>query len=172
MDSVIGKIVEIFNMEKVELVRLNGLVKYLNNNIGPINVEGAKTIINKLNQAGIIDYEYEITCPACKETSYIIIEKSKGFKTCDTQTQHLNHFEYPNHNKKHLLRIQAIYSSMNNDHAFLNCNRVLPQMVLINPPFLNKSTLILPYILQIDSLIVSISAFQLPPYYKQESFPF
>ena len=38
MDSVIGKIVEIFNMEKVELVRLNGLVKYLNNNIGPINV--------------------------------------------------------------------------------------------------------------------------------------
>ena len=84
MDSVIGKIVEIFNMEKVELVRLNGLVKYLNNNIGPINVEGAKTIINKLNQAGIIDYEYEITCPACKETSYIIIEKSKGFKTCDT----------------------------------------------------------------------------------------
>ena len=25
---------------------------------------------------------------------------------------------------------------------------------------------------QIDSLIVSISAFQLPPYYKQESFPF
>ena len=84
MDSVIGKIVEIFNMEKVELVRLNGLVKYLNNNIGPINVEGAKTIINKLNQAGIIDYKYEITCPACKETSYIIIEKSKGFKTCDT----------------------------------------------------------------------------------------
>ena len=59
MDSVIGKIVEIFNMEKVELVRLNGLVKYLNNNIGPINVEGAKTIINKLNQAGIIDYKYD-----------------------------------------------------------------------------------------------------------------
>ena len=53
MDSVIGKIVEIFNMEKVELVRLNGLVKYLNNNIGPINVEGAKTIINKLNQREI-----------------------------------------------------------------------------------------------------------------------
>ena len=84
MDSVIGKIVEIFNMDKVELVRLNGLVNYINKNIGPINVDSTKSIINKLNQAGIIDYEYEIVCPTCKETSYIIIEKTKGFKTCDT----------------------------------------------------------------------------------------
>ena len=63
MDSVIGKIVEIFNMDKVELVRLNGLVNYINKNIGPINVDSTKSIINKLNQAGIIDYEYEIVFP-------------------------------------------------------------------------------------------------------------
>lgn len=84
MDSVIGKIVEIFNMEEVELVRLNGLTNYINQHISNITTNDVKMIIQKLNQANVINYKYEIVCPQCKETSYIIIEKTKGFKTCDT----------------------------------------------------------------------------------------
>ena len=78
---------QIITLDQYDNITYNGIeYKIMSKKIKVRRIEHKplKTIINKLNQAGIIDYEYEITCPACKETSYIIIEKSKGFKTCDT----------------------------------------------------------------------------------------
>ena len=86
MDLIIGTIINIFvNTEGVELVRLNGLTKYLNKiSNKSISIEEVKMIINKLNLADVINYEYELHCPHCGEISYIIIEKSKDVKLCDT----------------------------------------------------------------------------------------
>lgn len=83
-DQVIGTVVEIFNLEGVELVRLNGLVRYINNHIGPVTTEDVNIIIKKLNQANIIDYKYELVCPHCGEHSFIIVDKDGMNKICDT----------------------------------------------------------------------------------------
>ena len=86
MDLIIKTIIDIFvNTEGVELVRLNGLTAYLNKISGKlISKEDVQIIINKLNFANIINYKYELHCQHCGEISYIIIEKSKDTKLCDT----------------------------------------------------------------------------------------
>lgn len=84
MDKIIGIIVETFvDVEGVELVRLNGLTKYLNK-FKTISTSEVETIISKLNLSHIIDYKYELICPHCNEKSYIIIPKETTVKLCDT----------------------------------------------------------------------------------------
>lgn len=83
-DKVIETIIEIFNLEGVELIRLNGLTRYINNHISSISTEDVDIIIKKLNQANIIDYNYELYCPHCGERSFIIVDKDGMNKICDT----------------------------------------------------------------------------------------
>lgn len=86
MDQVIETIIELFTKtEGVELVRLNGLTKYLHKISGKeLSFKEVETIILKLNTAGIIHFEYELRCPHCGEISYIIVPKSELTKMCDT----------------------------------------------------------------------------------------
>lgn len=102
-DQILECVVEIFNMEGVELVRLNGLTNYINNHIANISIQDVKIIIKKLNGAGIINYEYELLCPHCKEVSYIIKPINGLSKICDTCTNiytiQLNTTMFPNFNK-------------------------------------------------------------------------
>ena len=87
MDSVIKNIILIFNQtEGVELVRLNGLTKYLQKNMDSLSVESVETIIRKLKEAEIINYELVLHCPFCQETSFILKDFSTPTikKLCDT----------------------------------------------------------------------------------------
>ena len=85
MDEMIKDIIEIFNMEGVELVRLSGLTKRAsdisNMNIPP---ETLDNILHKLKFAGVINYEYITICPFCKEKSYQIKQINNNGKICDT----------------------------------------------------------------------------------------
>lgn len=86
MNDIINKILEIFNdIEGVELVRLNGLTKYLNKLYGFISKEDVRLIIQKLKSAKIINYKYKLICPHCDEESYLLIfNDNKKLKMCDT----------------------------------------------------------------------------------------
>lgn len=87
MDSIIQSIIDLFNnIEGVELIRLNGLTKYLNKiNNRNISKDDIEMIISKLNKANIINYIYKYSCPQCKETSYVLIPKQDAIaKLCDT----------------------------------------------------------------------------------------
>ena len=84
-DKIMNEVVDIFNnVEGVELVRLNGLTKYLTKYIAPISKEDVKLIIKKLNRANIIDFEYALICPHCGEISYIIKPINGINKICDS----------------------------------------------------------------------------------------
>ena len=84
-DKIMNEVVDIFNnVEGVELVRLNGLTKYLTKHIAPISKEDVKLIIKKLNRANIIDFEYALICPHCGEISYIIKPINGINKICDS----------------------------------------------------------------------------------------
>lgn len=84
-DKIVCEIVEIFNnVEGVELVRLNGLTKYLNNHFSSISKEDVKLIIKQLNRANVIDFEFALICPHCGEVSYIIKPINGINKLCDS----------------------------------------------------------------------------------------
>lgn len=84
MDEIINTIIDIFtNTPEVELVRLKGLTKFLNKTKS-ISEKEVILIISKLNFANVIDFEYELQCPHCGETSYVIIPQQGNLKMCDT----------------------------------------------------------------------------------------
>jgi len=88
LDSMMHDIVDIFNLEGVELVRLSGLFmreRQISNdeNLTP---EMLDKIIHKLQKAGIIHYEYILYCPHCYEVTYQVKKQDNPYKAkrCDT----------------------------------------------------------------------------------------
>jgi len=88
IDSMMHDIVDIFNLEGVELVRLSGLFMRErqisnDNNLTP---EMLDKIVHKLKKAGIIHYEYILYCPHCYEITYQVKKQDNPYKAkrCDT----------------------------------------------------------------------------------------
>ena len=88
LDSMMKDIIDIFNLEGVELVRLSGLLRRELNisNCQSLDADMLDRIIHKLKAQKIINYLYILKCPYCGETSYQIKERERinQVKTCDT----------------------------------------------------------------------------------------
>jgi hypothetical protein len=86
LDSMLAEIVDIFHLDGVELVRLNGLARHLQNTTGNvIDMQTLANVIQKLYMAHVIDYQYVMGCPHCGEVIYQIIERDVTLpKLCDT----------------------------------------------------------------------------------------
>ena len=87
LDSMMKDIIDIFNLEGVELVRLSGLLKreLRISNCHVLDETIMKRAIQKMRQEGIIDYRYVMKCPHCQEVSYQITERNPtDLKVCDT----------------------------------------------------------------------------------------
>lgn len=76
-DTIIQDIVDIFKLDKVELVRLSGLVKREH-----LDAVSLHLIIYKLKQANVIDYKISCYCPHCREIFYL--KKEEKEHRCDT----------------------------------------------------------------------------------------
>jgi len=89
LDSMMRDIIDIFNTEGVELVRLSGLYvreRYISN-YKDLQPDVLDDIVHKLKNANAIDYKYILYCPQCAEVSYIVKPKDENpyaMKTCDT----------------------------------------------------------------------------------------
>lgn len=88
LDEMIKDIIDIFtNVEGVELVRLTGLTRRCRsisgyNDLGPDVVDN---IVRKLKANAIINYQYIMYCPHCRELTYQV--KDRDYRTpklCDT----------------------------------------------------------------------------------------
>lgn len=88
LDSMMKDIVDIFNMEGVELVRLSGLFLRERNisNYHDLKPNELDDIIHKLQNAGVIHYQYILYCPHCSEIIYQVKKQINPFKAkrCDT----------------------------------------------------------------------------------------
>ena len=88
LDSMMKDIIEIFNLEGVELVRLNGLHKRALriSNCQSLDKDMLNSIVHKLKQQGIIHYEYILKCPHCNELTYQVVKRESPVKAkvCDT----------------------------------------------------------------------------------------
>lgn len=86
LDKMLNEIIEIFHMEGVELVRLNGLAKFLLKTTGNlIDKQILANVIQKMFFEHIIDYQYVMGCPHCGEVIYQIKERDITLpKLCDT----------------------------------------------------------------------------------------
>lgn len=89
MDNILQDIVEIFNNEQVELVRLSGLTIREKKKDGHINGSILNRIITQLKKRNAIHYSKIIYCPHCKEIFYLI-KDIEGDKICDTCTRKFN----------------------------------------------------------------------------------
>ena len=89
LDSMMRDIIDIFNTDGVELVRLSGLYvreKYISN-YKELLPEELDNIVHKLKNSNIIKYEYILYCPHCYEISYVVKPKDYNpfkAKICDT----------------------------------------------------------------------------------------
>ena len=87
LDSMMRDIIDIFNLEGVELVRLSGLHKRALriSNYHALDREVLNRIIYKLKRQGLIKYQYILQCPYCNEISYQITDRDvSSAKICDT----------------------------------------------------------------------------------------
>ena len=87
LDSMMKDIIDIFNLEGVELVRLSGLLRRESkiSNCQVLDEQLLKRIIQKLRLQNIIKYRYVMKCPHCQEVSYQITERNPtDLKICDT----------------------------------------------------------------------------------------
>ena len=88
MNNLIAEVIDIFvNVEGVELVRLSGMTRHLKALTGfmELPTDAVDNIIQKLKQAGLIDWQYIMKCPYCGEVIYQIKERdSKLPKLCDS----------------------------------------------------------------------------------------
>ena len=88
LDAMMKDIIDIFHLEGVELVRLSGLLKREINISGSqvIDADMLDKIIHKMKLQGIINYDYILKCPFCKETTYQITKRESPTKAkiCDT----------------------------------------------------------------------------------------
>jgi len=89
LDVVLQDIVEIFNLDKVELVRLSGLT--LREKKIDVNLTGEvlNRIIAQLKRRNVINYTKIVYCPHCKEIFYLI-KDIDGIKKCDTCNRKFN----------------------------------------------------------------------------------
>jgi len=71
-------IIDIFNLEGVELVRLSGLFVRARriSNMQELMPEDVDKIVHKLKKNKIIKYEYILYCPQCKDVLYIVKYKT------------------------------------------------------------------------------------------------
>lgn len=82
LDFILQDIVEIFNLQEVELVRLSGLLARQQRIEHEITPQWLHIAINKLKKENVINYSVSCFCPHCKEIFYIktpIVQH-----TCDT----------------------------------------------------------------------------------------
>lgn len=88
LDSMMKDIIDIFNLDGVELVRLSGLLKreISISNYQSLDKDMLDRIIHKLKAQKIINYLYILKCPYCGEISYQIKERKRlnEAKICDT----------------------------------------------------------------------------------------
>ncbi len=88
LDSMMKDIIDIFNLEGVELVRLSGLHKRALriSNCQSLDRDMLDRIIHKLKRQGIIHYDYILKCPRCNELTYQIAKRESPtkIKLCDT----------------------------------------------------------------------------------------
>jgi uncharacterized protein with PIN domain len=88
MNELIAEIIDIFvNVEGVELVRLSGMTRHLKNITGFMELpsDAVDNIIQKLKNAGLIDWQYVMRCPYCGEIIYQIKERDNRLpKLCDS----------------------------------------------------------------------------------------
>ena len=88
LDSMMKDIIDIFNLDGVELVRLSGLLKreISISNCQSLDADMLDRIIHKLKMQKIINYLYILKCPYCGEISYQIKnrERLNQAKVCDT----------------------------------------------------------------------------------------
>ena len=88
LDSMMKDIIEIFNLEGVELVRLSGLYRreLRISNCKALDIDMLDRIVHKLKQQKIIHYRYILKCPHCGEVAYQITERQTPtqIKVCDT----------------------------------------------------------------------------------------
>lgn len=91
LDNILQDIVDIFNLENVELVRLSGLTlreKKVDINITPQYINQIIMILNKKNA---IHYSKIVFCPHCKEIFYLIKDvENNTDKICDTCKRKFN----------------------------------------------------------------------------------
>ncbi|AEO93688.1 gp430 [Bacillus phage G] len=89
LDRMFEEIISIFKLEGVDLVRLSGLTKWCKKHTGrnDIPAHSVDSIIRKMQNNNVIQFDYVIKCPHCGETSYIINHKEDFLnkpKLCDT----------------------------------------------------------------------------------------
>jgi uncharacterized protein YuzB (UPF0349 family) len=90
LDAAIQDTIEIFTkVEGVQLVRLSGLTTRFQKISGlDIPSEAVRNILEKLKDAGVINYYFIMVCPHCQEISYQIVDidvtKPKLCDTCNT----------------------------------------------------------------------------------------
>lgn len=90
-DTMMKDIIDIFNTEGVELVRLSGLFLRERNisNYKDLQPEELDKIVKKLKNNKIIKYDYILYCPHCKDVTYQIKKRESLYtaKVCDTCNQ-------------------------------------------------------------------------------------
>ena len=89
IDKAMSTIIDIFRNPEVELVRLNGLHRYLVKKDGHnIDKSVIDMMVHKIKERKIITYIYILKCPHCGEITYQIKErefdKLKRCETCDS----------------------------------------------------------------------------------------
>ena len=82
-------IVEVPKLQKIELIRLSGLIQRASRISGQIiNLEIMLHILNKMKLQNIINWQYSYQCPYCKEIFFQIdntpADKAKLCDTCQT----------------------------------------------------------------------------------------
>ncbi|MNM41330.1 hypothetical protein D3C81_521460 [compost metagenome] len=86
MDRLIEEMIDIFKLEGVKLVRLSGLTRKAQSMTGKkdLNANAIHSIVLKLHDANVVNYNCILNCPHCGETSYCIEDFNNQIKLCDT----------------------------------------------------------------------------------------
>lgn len=86
LDALLRELVEIFNLEGVELVRLSGLHRHAVGLGARITPEQLERTVAKFRAAGLIAWRYALHCPHCGELSWQVVprEDLRAAKLCDT----------------------------------------------------------------------------------------
>lgn len=86
LDRFLREVVEIFNLEGVELVRLSGLHRHARAMGADVDPETVARIVDKFRAAGVIRWRYALRCPHCGELSWQVVPRDglRQPKLCDT----------------------------------------------------------------------------------------
>lgn len=87
VDAMMHDIIDIFNLDGVDLVRLSGLHRreVCVSGDDRLSPDVVNAIVNKLRAAKVIKFRYTMHCPTCGEVTYQIAERGASeVKLCDT----------------------------------------------------------------------------------------